>query len=262
VTCLIVFSDESPITGESTKETVKTIAQGRPGVPVKLWRYGQLSRAANRPRPVSPAARNPGRKKPLPGYPGDGFSVAPHRSINAKIDRLGPNSFPRRACRRSKLKDRFHPNFTVSKSATFLDHALRLAQTQADRGSRSALRSIGRTTAGAKYRHQGFVRLAAHSAVGLYRSDGRAGLSGISLWSDVAFCSGSALRSLWALGASQPLSPGLPLCPRLSLSARLALCSRHALDALRALRTGRTLRAGFAFGTRGPRISAATGECQ
>jgi hypothetical protein len=26
-----------PITGESTKETVKTIAQGRPGVPVNLW---------------------------------------------------------------------------------------------------------------------------------------------------------------------------------------------------------------------------------
>ena len=26
-----------PVTGESTKETVKTIAQGRPGVPVNLW---------------------------------------------------------------------------------------------------------------------------------------------------------------------------------------------------------------------------------
>jgi hypothetical protein len=28
---------KSPVTGESTKETVKTIAQGRPGVPVNLW---------------------------------------------------------------------------------------------------------------------------------------------------------------------------------------------------------------------------------
>jgi hypothetical protein len=27
----------SPITGESTKETVKTIAQGMPGVSVNLW---------------------------------------------------------------------------------------------------------------------------------------------------------------------------------------------------------------------------------
>jgi hypothetical protein len=26
-----------PVTGESAKETVKTIAQGRPGVPVNLW---------------------------------------------------------------------------------------------------------------------------------------------------------------------------------------------------------------------------------
>jgi len=28
---------ESPVTGESTKETVKTIARGKPGVPVNLW---------------------------------------------------------------------------------------------------------------------------------------------------------------------------------------------------------------------------------
>jgi hypothetical protein len=28
---------ESPVTGESAKETVKTIAQGRPGVPGDLW---------------------------------------------------------------------------------------------------------------------------------------------------------------------------------------------------------------------------------
>jgi hypothetical protein len=27
----------SPVTKESAKETVKTIAQGRPGVPVDLW---------------------------------------------------------------------------------------------------------------------------------------------------------------------------------------------------------------------------------
>jgi hypothetical protein len=28
---------KSPVTGESTKETVKTIAQGKLGVPVNLW---------------------------------------------------------------------------------------------------------------------------------------------------------------------------------------------------------------------------------
>jgi hypothetical protein len=28
---------ESPVTRESAEETVKTIAQGRPGVPVNLW---------------------------------------------------------------------------------------------------------------------------------------------------------------------------------------------------------------------------------
>jgi hypothetical protein len=40
-------------------------------------------------------------------------SVAPHRSLNAKIDRLGPNSFLRRVRRSSNLMDRFHPDFTV-----------------------------------------------------------------------------------------------------------------------------------------------------
>ena len=29
--------DNKPVTGESTKETVKTIAQETPGVPVNLW---------------------------------------------------------------------------------------------------------------------------------------------------------------------------------------------------------------------------------
>src|SRR5450755_2145067 len=72
---------------------------------------------------------------------------------------------------------------------------LRLTQTQADRWSSSALRSIGCATTGAEYRHQDFVRLAAHSAVGLYRSDGSGRLSGVALWSGVAFWSGIALWS-------------------------------------------------------------------
>jgi hypothetical protein len=142
----------------------------------------------------------------------------------------------------------------------FPDHALRLAQAQADRRCRSALRSVGRAAPRAKYRHQGFVCLAAYSAVGLYRSDGSAGPSGIALWSGVAFWSGSALRSLWSLRPRLALISRLPLSARLALSSRLALGPRHALGALRALRTGRTLCPGFSLGAGGPRIPAATGE--
>ena len=142
----------------------------------------------------------------------------------------------------------------------FPGHALRLAQTQADRRCRSALRSIGRATARAKYRHQSFVCLAAYSAVGLYRSDGSAGPSGIALWSDVAFWPWSALRSLWPLRPRLALSSRLPLSARLALSSRLALGPRHALGSLRALRTGRTLCPGFSLGARGSRLLAATGE--
>jgi hypothetical protein len=109
---------------------------------------------------------------------------------------------------------------------------LRLFEAKADGRTGTALGTIGCAARRTEHRHQVFICIATDIAVGLNRSDGSAGRSGIAL------CARSTLRSLRTLGALRPLS------------ALLSLRAGYALQALRALRPGWSLWAGIPFRSR------------